>query len=650
MWDISGTLSAEALREFGAVFSSHPAHVDQLRAEGVAAEWLPPACAPEWFDFEKPLREIDVLVVGEEGPRRDAVAGAMAELGGVRMQVMAPRAGAGLEKILARSAVAVIVPEGDSVGWPLFAAMMAGALVLAPPGAGSDALFRDGEHLFVWNDPADAAARVKQCLSDADMRTRISESGRRHVLAGHTYEHRTERLMGALAKTPVEQPNQDLRLEVGGYYRSPRPELAVHVPLRTRRLLDVGCGAGEFGRALKHERGVQEVVGIEIVEAAWRIAQQSLDRAILGNIETMELPFPDGHFDCITCGDVLEHLVHPLEALKKLRRVLSPDGIIVASIPNARFYQVVEMLANGRWTYMDAGIMDRTHLRFFTAVEMVELFQNSDLQVRTIAPLSMMNKEAVPFSEDGYIQLQKLRLGPLTLSEYNDFLVYQYLVIAGKYSAKLLEQAERHLEAKENDHALNVARLAREKGEDEASCLRVMGKSAARLGRVNESEAYYREALLLRPNDAELRGEYGIVLFAQGRCVDARVQLDQAHAQQPHHGRILSGLGLCDLSAGDTEGAFARFRDALDADFDNEAAVEHLVGTAQSLGRLADAEPYVRRFVEFYPGNLDMGCVHAAVLMELGRMAEARDRLDNVLLFDSGHARALALMEKVREG
>lgn len=450
--------------------------------------------------------------------------------------------------------------------------------------------------------------------------------------------------MGALAERTTDREPQDERLEVGGYYRSPRPELAVHVPMHTPRMLDVGCGAGEFGRALKAERGVQHVTGIEIVESAWTMATRVLDEAIFGNIETLDLPFPDEHFDCITCGDVLEHLVNPGEVLMKLKRVLAPGGTLVASIPNARFYQVVEMLGNGRWIYQDAGIMDRTHLRFFTAVEMVELFRGAGMRVRTIAPLSMMREDALPISKDGFIELQKMRIGPLSPAEHRDFLVYQYLVIAEHRDADAVQQAQQMLDTKQNDQAFALAQRALDEGEDRAQCLRIMAKSGARLGRVAEAEAWYRESLALR-EDAETRGEYGLVLFALGRCVDARTQLEAAHASLPSHARILSGLGLCDLAAGRGDEAFAHFSASLAQEFDNEAAVEHLVGAAQQIGRLQDAEPYVKRFVEFYPGNLDMGCVYAAVLVALGRHDEARARLENVLLFDPGHARALTLRE-----
>lgn len=631
--------------------------VERLGAMGFAnVVQLPPACAPELFIGVSREANIDVLVAVKHTGRRVALAESLRALG----TIVAPETlwPYDLAKLVVRSRIVIVAAGADST-WISVQAMGAGALVMVegnthahePAHAipGKQTMSPMGDTLpdtVVWCSEEELLAEVKRWLGDADSRIRSAEAARRRVLAHHTYERRMEQLMNAIAEVPVEQTPQDQRLEVGGYYRSPRPEFAVHVPQNARRLLDVGCGAGEFGRALKAERGVNEVVGIEIVESAWRIARTVLDQAILGNIEQMELPFGDGHFDCITCGDVLEHLVDPLATLNKLKRVLAPGGVIVASIPNARFYQVVEMLGNGRWVYQDAGIMDRTHLRFFTGVEMLELFRASGLRVTTLAPLSMMNEGALPISDDGYIQLQKMRIGPLTPSEYHDFLVYQYLVIAGHRTGNLLDKAKAMLDAKDNQQAYDTARAALDEGEDRASCLRVLAKAGARTGKVAEAETWYRESLTLR-EDAEVRGEYGLILFALGRCVDARTQLEIAHTAIPGHGRILSGLGLCDLAAGNVQAAFDHFKQSLDRDFDNEAAVEHLVGAAQQLNRLAEAEPFVRRFVEFYPGNLDMGCVYAAVLLEMGRSGEARECLENVLLFQPEHENARTLLGQI---
>ena len=156
------------------------------------------------------------------------------------------------------------------------------------------------------------------------------------------------------------------------YFGHARPEVLALVPATARRVLDIGCGAGRLGEALK-ARQQAEVVGIELDEAAAAAARQRLDEVIVGDIERLDLDFPPGSFDAIVCGDILEHLREPDRLLRRARGWLAADGRLVASIPNVRHHSVVRSLLEGNWTYESAGLLDRTHLRFFTRREIEKL-------------------------------------------------------------------------------------------------------------------------------------------------------------------------------------------------------------------------------------------------------------------------------------
>lgn len=283
------------------------------------------------------------------------------------------------------------------------------------------------------------------------------------MLENHTYDRRIERMFKEVLEDLGYYGGHEgeARFLSGGYYRSPRPELMAHVPVNAKRILDCGCGGGEFGRALKR-RGAAEVVGIEIVERAWEFAKRVLDQALLGSVEDMDLPFEDGHFDCVVFGDVLEHLVCPADAIRKVARVLAPSGVVVASIPNVRFCQVVQMLAHGRWKYEDAGILDRTHLRFFTAVDMRELMEEAGLEVLKLQPLSMLPREQLPRSASGAVTMGRMTLNNVSEAEYDDLLTFQYLVVAGKPGAHRLDAARRALEEGSVDEAYALAEASRE--------------------------------------------------------------------------------------------------------------------------------------------------------------------------------------------
>jgi 2-polyprenyl-3-methyl-5-hydroxy-6-metoxy-1,4-benzoquinol methylase len=154
------------------------------------------------------------------------------------------------------------------------------------------------------------------------------------------------------------------------YFHHARPEVVARVSPAGLRVLDVGCAAGAMG-ALMRTQGAAEVVGLERDARASQVARRRLTRVHRVDLDALPaLPYPDGHFDVLTCADVLEHLVDPGPLLRQLRRYLKDDGRLVVSIPNVRHESVLlPLLVDGRFTYQDAGVLDRTHLRFFTLSE-----------------------------------------------------------------------------------------------------------------------------------------------------------------------------------------------------------------------------------------------------------------------------------------
>ena len=159
-----------------------------------------------------------------------------------------------------------------------------------------------------------------------------------------------------------------------GYFEFTRPELRALVPAGARRVLDVGCGAGALGAALKAERGC-EVVGLEAFPVACARARARLDDALELDLDSLEaLPAATGSFDAMVFGDVLEHLRDPKRLLAALLPSLADGGALVFSIPNVRHWSVVfPLLVNDAWEYTDAGLLDRTHVHFFTLKEFGDL-------------------------------------------------------------------------------------------------------------------------------------------------------------------------------------------------------------------------------------------------------------------------------------
>ncbi|MBN2310199.1 MAG: methyltransferase domain-containing protein [Candidatus Hydrogenedentes bacterium] len=627
-------------------FTFHPvrAQVDVLAGAGVPnVGWMPSAASLP-LPAGTGSRAIDVVCVGEP-----------AATASLERAIAGQLPGRGLRACPAEQAAEdysnakIVVFAGDNGGLPrgLFDAMAAGALAVAPDSDELRALFDPGAHLVAYGDEDEACQAVARYVNDEGARERMAAAGAELVAAKHTYPARAKQviLMVLDALGMLSGLTGESRFRTGGYYRAPRPEVAAHVPRNARRVLDCGCGAGEFGRSLK-ERGAREVVGIEIVERACAMARQVLDDAIQGNIEEMELPFDDEHFDCIVFGDVLEHLIDPLAVLRKCSRVLAPGGVIVMSIPNARFWQVVEMLANGRWKYEDAGILDRTHLRFFTAVEMHHMVRDAGLEVLRLQPLSVWEADRLPRNPDGSLTIGRVTVAGVSDAEYRDFLTYQYLIVAGKPNADRLAPARRALDEGDFQGAYQRAEQAVGAGECEQKAL--MAKASARLGMLDRAESLYRAALALRPDDHALAGELGTVLVAMNRLGEAVPLLEQAVAADSGNHRALGALGLALLAGGDAGQAFPHLLRSLDIHFDNEALMLKLIDAAEPLGRLREIVEVVRRFVDYHPGNVEMALRFSRMLIELGNLAEARDRLDTLLLLSPDHGEARALLDSLR--
>ena len=214
------------------------------------------------------------------------------------------------------------------------------------------------------------------------------------------------------------------------YYSQTRSELLSLIPGSAKRILEVGCGEGVLGESLLR-RGADTVVGIELDPAAASEARRRLTQVIEQDVEKVSFPLSHKGFDAIICADVLEHLVDPWETLKSLASCLMSDGRLIASIPNVRYLALVDHLANGNWTYSSSGLLDAGHLRFFTLAEINEMFEKAGLTITALhgnmGPLYADFKDQPQKNE---IRFGRVHIRDLTLEEFNEFFVFQYLVQA----------------------------------------------------------------------------------------------------------------------------------------------------------------------------------------------------------------------------
>jgi SAM-dependent methyltransferase len=150
------------------------------------------------------------------------------------------------------------------------------------------------------------------------------------------------------------------------------------VPKTAKRILDIGCCMGGAGRTLK-QRQACEVWGVEISPELARIAAQHYEKVIVGDIEDDSVwqQLPKGYFDCVICGEVLEHLIAPDRVLKRLHEVTVPDCTLVLSVPHVGHASVIRKILRGNFDYEPTGILDESHLRFFSRKNLWRLLMES---------------------------------------------------------------------------------------------------------------------------------------------------------------------------------------------------------------------------------------------------------------------------------
>jgi len=204
-----------------------------------------------------------------------------------------------------------------------------------------------------------------------------------------------------------------------------------------KRVLDIGCFCGGSGRWLKQRFPGCEVIGIEMLDKAAAIAAQAYDRVIAGTFEQVDFETEGliaGSFDAIIAADVLEHIYNPWQALQRLKPLLAPGGAIYVSLPNVRNLNILSALASGEWRYKGAGILDITHIRFFTLAQAGEMLSQTgwtigEARVNPDPSLAALF-EGKNLDEINTISIGKLRLESLDQMDVAGLLAVQFFIRA----------------------------------------------------------------------------------------------------------------------------------------------------------------------------------------------------------------------------
>lgn len=217
------------------------------------------------------------------------------------------------------------------------------------------------------------------------------------------------------------------------YDDTPRSEIVDLIESAPDRVLEIGCGPGATGALIKQKFSMVHYTGLELDGKAAQIAMSRLDRVITADIEHLDFEssgIEKGSLDLIICADVLEHLYDPWKILHVLRDYLVDDGKIIASIPNTQYIDLVLQLLRGSWNYSGYGLLDATHIRFFTINEINKLFSGTRYKIVTC-----VNTLKNDFEVDGWprdLDFGDILLRDVSYEKAISLFTFQYLIVAQK--------------------------------------------------------------------------------------------------------------------------------------------------------------------------------------------------------------------------
>ncbi|MCA9482351.1 MAG: glycosyltransferase [Nitrospina sp.] len=652
---------------FDVVFIAQKEYLPRFREQGIEnVYWLPLGCDPDIHGKQDVEKLWDVGFVGSitpANPRRKILLDCI----GARFDLKVDRKFmTEMAEVFCRSRIVFNNAIKNDLNMRVFEALCSGSLLITDKANALTELFEDKKHLVVYDDAA-ITDTVQYYLDHPVERETIAETGRQHVLQHHTYRHRAREIISILdgifssdlstSALAGDDPN------LPDYYRHVRHDLVGLIPESARSVLEIGCGAGATGRHVKESRNLFWA-GVELNADAAALAKSNLDDVIAGNIETLDLPYEPESFDCLFCGDVLEHLVDPQKVLNTLKGFLKKDGVLVTSIPNVQFFGVFNHLAEGNWTYQDEGILDRTHLRFFTFKEIEKLLAETGFELDQVEETLDPQYEQFRGKNPGVLKIGRVTLEELSPEELRRFFVFQYRLCARKVASRCGTISDRSETAEPDELLLKEARELEEQAEWEkaaglyARLLELHPEAVpAMVGRANcslkqdrlkEARHWLGRALERDENNSPALMGLGVLSLRENEIEQARGCFEQVIRIGSAPAKGHCGLGMTCQVREDWEQAMEHFSCSLEHDPENQVAMSSLVRLAWSTGKFERAEKAIKRFLEIHPANLNMCFGLAGILYEQGKLEEARDALNHILIFEPHHGDALELLEKIK--
>ena len=386
-----------------------------------------------------------------------------------------------------------------------------------------------------------------------------------------------------------------------------------------------------------------------------------------GDIEKIDLPYNESSFDCILFADVLEHLVDPLSALLKVHHLLKEDGVVVASIPNVQFHGVIHKLIEGNWAYEKEGILDETHLRFFTYKEIVKLFLQAGYSIQRVEEVLDPQYEKFAALNSTTLNFGRTQVKDLTPEEIKRFFVFQYKVIASPIKVNkneavdmpkdlealdqtdhLLLKASEVLDSGNSDIALKLFDDIVKKYPDNTKALIGMGDCYMKLQTPDKARTCYDQACLKEPNNSRGWLHSGLLALHNNDNKKADVCFRKCLDIDTNNDKAYCGLGMVRNNMNDLDGAVDYFCMSLDSNPENLSACKFLLELSYKLKQFEKIDIYLSEYLEFHPANLNMRFGLAGIQYKRGNFEDSIKNLECIVALNPEHQSAQEMLESIR--
>ena len=173
------------------------------------------------------------------------------------------------------------------------------------------------------------------------------------------------------------------------YYKGDRKEVASLIDKRYKKVLEIGCGDGQFASNFTE----CEYYGVEPNFTAWKQSKKILTKSYLGTFEQVFEDLPDNFFDLVVVNDVIEHMQDHMFFFNNIKQKMTEGGVCIGSIPNVRFVSnLVNLLLRKDWRYIGDGVLDDTHLRFFTEKSIKRIFKEKSMHIEKFIGINSIER------------------------------------------------------------------------------------------------------------------------------------------------------------------------------------------------------------------------------------------------------------------